>query len=299
MSSLTITRVNSVYHPARKVLRKVCHYFVFIMFASTSMATVAETGTNGSLISITSNPDNKTLMLAYSQALFQLNMEDNSRELIPLPQSVITLTGVAVNNENGEIFIATQTQGVLTSSNHGKSWEPRNNGLASRTITALTQHAQQPETLYAIDPTQGIYHTEDAGKNWLLVDGGPPEMNNVIIHSDMPDSMQTGWIFTATSNGVSRSMDCFCLWSQAGELQGEITALSYDPQLPKQIYAATDKSIFLTKDGGQNWTQISVLKSTFSALHITDSGIIYAGTQNGKLMKSADKAQDWDVIDGK
>lgn len=280
------------------LLRKSTHYLVFILFASTSMATTAETLSKQGVVAITSSSSN-TLIVAYPRALYQLNTSNNSWLPITLPDPAIVLTGAAVNKSNGVIFIATQHQGILSSQDKGKNWIARNNGLAGSTTTALTQHAQQAETLYSIVPEQGIYRTEDAGENWLLMDAGPIDMGSTIIHSDMPDSMQTGWVFTATNNGVSRSMDCFCLWSQAGELQGEITALSYAPQQPKHIYAASGNSLYLTKDGGQNWAVISELKSTISTLHITASGVIYAGTQDGHIIKSVDNAQSWESIDGR
>jgi len=280
------------------LLRKSSHYLVFILFASVNMTATAEALSKQAVVAITSSSNN-TLIVAYPRALYQLNANNNSWLPIALPDPTNVLTGVAVNKINNVIFIATQHQGIFSSWDQGKNWTSRNNGLASNTITALTQHTQQPDTLYSVVPEQGIYRTEDAGENWLLMDEGPIDMGRTIIHSDMPDSMQTGWIFAATNKGVSRSMDCFCLWSQAGELQGEITALSYDPQHPKHIYAASGSRLYLTKDGGQNWDIITELKSTISTLHITASGVIYAGAQGGRVIKSVDNAQSWKSIDGR
>lgn len=299
MSPLIFSVFKSLYKNIHCILRKSIYYFVILLFTSLNMATAAESLSKGPLVSITSNSNNETLTVAYSQALYQFNNQSDNWQPIALPDPTVVLTGVTVNKTNDVIFIATQRQGIFFSKDKGKNWVSRNNGLASNTITALTQHAQQPDTLYSVVPEQGIYRTEDAGNNWLLMDAGPIEMGNTIIHSDMPDSMQTGWIFAATNNGISRSMDCFCLWSQAGELKGAITALSFDPQRPKHIYAGAGNNLYLTKDGGQSWDMLADLNSTIRALHVTASDKIYVGSQDGRILKSANKAQHWESIDGK
>src|SRR5260370_10082904 len=87
-----------------------------------------------------------------------------------------------------------------------------------------------------------------------------------LIHSDMAGSMQTGWLFAATSKGIRRSMDCFCLWQDAGKLETEAYSVTYDPGQPEQIYAAAEKGLFRSTDAGENWVQMTSPGSKLLAL---------------------------------
>src|SRR5260370_2025760 len=96
------------------------------------------------------------------------------------------------------------------------AWVERTEGLPGLDVIAVADHATHPDTIYAIVEERGIYRSQDAGKSWRMMDRGPRDGLVQLIHSDMPGSMQSGWLFAATSSGVRRIMDCFCLWQDAG-----------------------------------------------------------------------------------
>jgi len=74
----------------------------------------------------------------------------------------------------------------------------------------MAAHATQPETLYAYHGKEGMFRSRDGGSKWVKVDNGPQESVQAFLHSDMPGSMESGWLFAGTTHGVARSMDCFC-----------------------------------------------------------------------------------------
>jgi photosystem II stability/assembly factor-like uncharacterized protein len=235
-------------------------------------------------------------LVAYSRALYRLDTE--SREWLPiaLPASVERITAV-VAQTGGVIYLAAPGAGVLRSEDRGKSWDIRNQGLSSKQVTGLIRHAKQPNTLYAIVAGAGIFRSEDGGGDWLLMDGGPDNLTDIIVHSDMPGSMETGWIFAATQAGVSRSMDCFCLWRQAGTLAGEVAGLTFDPKQPAHIYAATNQGLFRSLNGGEAWQSVGAPRSDLTALLVTASGQLYAGTRSGELLIGRDQAKRWERVD--
>lgn len=267
----------------------------FLCLYGSSIAT-ADTLPEGEVVSLSDNPSSGNLFAAYTRALYRLDTESQEWVSISIPDSVERITAVVAEG-TGAIYLAAPGTGILHSEDGGKSWDLRNEGLSSKEVSGLIRHAKQPGTLYALIPEVGIFRSEDAGKEWLLMDGGPDHMTDIMIHSDMPDSMQTGWIFAATKAGVSRSMDCFCLWREAGTLTGEIAGLTFDPKQPSHIYAATKEGIFRSQNGGEDWEPIGSTKTDLTALLFTASGGLYAGTRNGELFRGRDQAKTWERLD--
>jgi photosystem II stability/assembly factor-like uncharacterized protein len=65
--------------------------------------------------------------------------------------------------------------------------------------------------------------------------------------------------------------------------------LVIDPETPSVIYAGTSGGVFMTTDGGENWT--SILAGMFHhnvtslALDAHNSKIVYAGTEGGGVFR--------------
>lgn len=279
------------------VLTAIC-----LLFSSAVVS--AEGLPKGKVVSLSNNypatggPNSNALFVAYSQALYRLDTETQKWGTITFPETVKQITSVVVKAGSAEsIYLSALGAGVLHSVDGGTTWNDRNNGLTSKEVVGLISHAQQPDTLYAAIAGTGIFRSENAGGDWRLMDGGPENMTDIMVHSDMPDSMQTGWIFSATKAGVSRSMDCFCLWRDAGALEGEVLGLTYDPKQPAHIYAATDKGVFRSEDGGEQWHPMGGRKLKVTALLVTMSGDLIVGTQAGELFKGVGQANRWEPLD--
>lgn len=241
-----------------------------------------------------------SLLKVHPQALYRSENGGRDWVSVPLPPSVQQgrIAAVATPADGtGVIYLAGPGLGVLRSEDGDKTWTARNEGLPGSEVTVFTTHATQTHTLYAFLPEHGIFRSKDAGESWQLMDRGPPERLRDFIHSDMPGSMQTGWLFAATGHGVSRSMDCFCLWSDAGGLIEEIDAVTYDPRQPQQIYAATGEGLLWSTNGGEDWERILSPGEGITALVFTPSGELYAGTDKGKLFRRIDQANGWEPVD--
>mgnify|MGYP000872346798 CR=1 FL=1 len=132
-------------------------------------------------------------------------------EKLPLPQ-IAPLSGVVINPEKPETLYASGLGlGVLRSDDDGATWQAVNTGLPSLEVTALALHSFKREILYAWLKGDGIYRTEDAGANWKrLPDSGPADQDvRGLVHSTLPGSMNTGWLYASTPTGAYLSMDCF------------------------------------------------------------------------------------------
>jgi photosystem II stability/assembly factor-like uncharacterized protein len=241
------------------------------------------------------------LIKADPHAVYVSHNEGQDWQPIALPTSVqrgrITSLAVAARS-NDVLYIAGLGFGVLRSPDGGRTWTAKNEGLPSLDVTGFTSHADQPDTLYAYLSGHGIFRSDDAGNHWRLMDAGPREKIVEFVHSNMPGSMQTGWLLAATAKGVSRSMDCFCGWRDAGALGRHVTAVAYDPSAPKRVYAVTAEGLFVSADGGEQWSRAQSPGKLVTALVVSDRGIVYATARKGELFRSADHGTTWLRVDG-
>ena len=255
---------------------------------------------HGRIVALGFDAARQTLLKAYAGALYRSGNGGRDWEPISLPATVARgrIASVAAPaHRKGVLYVAGPGLGVLRSENGGRSWVAKNTGLPSNNVVALTPHADQPDTIYAYLSGKGIFRSEDAGAHWRLMDAGPRERISQLIHTNMPGSMQTGWFFAATAKGVTRSMDCFCGWRDAGGLTRAITAVAYDPQQPKQVYAATGTGLVVSADGGEQWSQTNAPGRVIAALAVTPAGELYAVVGEGELFRSADYGKTWERID--
>ncbi|MEX1057591.1 MAG: hypothetical protein WED11_07660 [Natronospirillum sp.] len=186
---------------------------------------------------------------------------------------------------DGNVYLAGLGLGVWRYNSAGNRWQSLNDTLPDLGVTAIAAHATQPDTLYAYYPDLGMFRSRDGGAEWVNVDNGPQEPVQAFLHSDMPGSMESGWLFAGTTRGVSRSMDCFCFWGDAGDLQGKVSAISYDPAAPENVYAVVDGAVYHSADGGEAWAPLKVIvPETVTALVFSQTQGLVVGTADGKLL---------------
>ena len=191
------------------------------------------------------------------------------------------------------VYAAGRGIGVMRSTDGGARWNGAGRGLPSR-VTAIAAHAKQADTVYAYAPSHGVYRSEDAGRAWRLMDAGPRGGIVQFAHSDMPGSMQTGWLFAAGSKGVRLSMDCFCGWRGAGDLVAPAHSIACDPRNPAHVAAAMAEAVFESTDGGQAWSKLPDTPVPIAALVFGSDGRLHAagGTHLYRLISSG-----WEALD--
>lgn len=198
-------------------------WFIWLMVSTwllTACTTGASSSTGQTKSSAATGQDTALSALAYQPAdgsLLRANQSglarwrDGQWKNITLPATA-PMSGVVVNPEQPQIVYASGLGlGVLRSDNEGTTWQAVNTNLPSLDITALALHSFKREILYAWLQDEGIYRTEDGGATWVqLPDQGPPDKAvQGLVHSTLPGSMNTGWLYAATSTGAYLSMDCF------------------------------------------------------------------------------------------
>ena len=217
---------------------------------------------------------------------------------IPLPAATVTnaIADVAVSASGNVFYIAVARTGAFSSRDRGRTWTRVGAEFSARNVVALATHAVQAETLYAFSggDDAGVFRSEDAGETWTRMDGGPGVPVRRFVHSPMEGSMQTGWLFAATPTGVVRSMDCFCGWRAAGEVNGAVYDVAYDPREPERVYAATASGLYRSEDGGESWEHAAGVAAV-SFVAVTPDGVLYAAGPDRALTRSGDGGRTWEV----
>lgn len=203
---------------------------------------------------------------------------------IPLP-SAMDGPGAFSVGADGVLYLAGRDVGLYRSSDNGASWSQLTNGLPDKGITSVAAHSTLDNIVYVFVDGEGIFRTKDAGKTWSLVDAGPPEPILTFLHSNMPGSMETGWLFAGTGRGVARSMDCFCLWSDAGDERGEVTAMAYDRERPTHLYALFGGRLHHSRNGGEDWVEVEA-PSDITAVTVDTGGQVYLANNQGIYWQS-------------
>ncbi|NGO55159.1 WD40/YVTN/BNR-like repeat-containing protein [Allomesorhizobium camelthorni] len=257
----------------------------------------ARAADKGSIVALAYDAGGGALLKSDGEAVYRSGNNGDTWQAIPLPPSANgSIAAVATPaKRSGVVYVAGPGLGVLRTEDDGASWVALNTGLPSTKVTAFTAHAALPEAIYAFVPESGIYRSQDAGKSWKLMDRGP-ENTRQLLHTDMKGSMETGWLYAATLQGARVSMDCFCLWRDAGELNGKVDSLAYDPLQPERLYAASDQGLFRSTNGGQDWEQTASPEAAVTTLTATPSGALYAASTDGALFRSLDRAETWEPI---
>lgn len=250
----------------------------------------------GEIVALKYDAAGGRLLKGHPNALYQSTDGGATWQPIPLPRAVQEgqLSAAAAADSGRVLYVAGPGVGVFRSSDGGQTWVSRSGELPSRDVVAFAVHADQPKTLYASFATEGIHRSEDAGETWTKMDGGPGAPIRQLLHSDMEGSMQTGWLFAATPEGVRRSMDCFCGWRPTGELpEGEVFDVAYDPTQPERVFASTAQGLFRSADGGESWERAAA-ETVATALAVDAAGTLYAADRKGVVLRSADQGSSWE-----
>lgn len=243
----------------------------------------------------------KAVVAGPGQALWALrgsklySVDDGSAVTLPLPDfGADALPSTLATAADGRLYLGGIGMGVWRYDAGNAAWTPLNETLPNLKVSAIAAHSTQPGTLYAVIPGEGILRSRDGGVEWNQVDGGPWEQIQVFVHSNMPGSMESGWLFAGTERGVARSMDCFCLWSDAGELRGNVSSVTFDLSSPENVYAVVDGQLHHSDDGGEAWVPLPAPEGLTAVTFSSTQGLV-AGTAKGVLWARNASGQ-WQAI---
>lgn len=181
-----------------------------------------------------------------------------------------------------------------------ESWAPV--GVPGGNVRALAQDPRDSQRIYLGTADGILYRSDDGGLHWdRLAPGFPLRgciLDAVIVNGD--GVVLVGyWDVRGSGGGVARSTDGGQTFVVQKTIQGEsVRSLALSPSNPRVIAAGTLGGVFLSRDGGQEWTRITPtghldLRNVESLIFDPhDSNAIYAGTRH-LVWKTLDGGATW------
>ena len=251
-----------------------------------------------------------------------------------------TIFSLAVHPENPYIVYAGTNDGIMVTADAGQTWYPASFGLPDHErVSIIVMTHDDPARMFVGTP-EGLYASSDGGANWRQLEaaakaGGISAIAfgagglyiggsaSIVLRStdggetwaQLPQVAGSPLISSvAISDGeISRillgtNLGCYSLvasgenWapSNVGMVNTGIRYVIDVPATRAELYAATSRDIYHTRDGGASWRQIGhgPWDSPLLLMAIDDQNTdhLYACTQQGDLYRSTVGGREWQYI---
>ena len=218
-----------------------------------------------------------------------------------LLQGAVSAVAVVTGADDQQaVFAGTATDGLLRTTDGGRTWTGANPGLRDLAVQAL---ALSPNFAYDgvgfVALATGLKRTRNGGKAWRAVDL-PALTLAVQCLALSPDFARDGLAFAGTETlGLLRSSDGGTHWMAVPDLAGE-SVLAVTCAAPhaggQTVAAATSTAIAVSRDAGVSWQRGSAIPSPALGLSILRDGdrdILVAGLSEHGVVRSVDGGQSW------
>jgi len=203
-------------------------------------------------------------------------------------------------------------EGVIKSTDGGKTWRNINNGLSNLTINALAMHPENPQILLVGtgrinfahevegDMQGNIARTTDGGETWTVVLSGR-EINCINSIDFCPSNPNTVYaagnrndFYVSTDGGKTWKRKFYGVENQAPGLPLGIAIHPYNPQT---IYLNNyGGGVFKSTDGGDSWVMSSrgyTGARIYGVVMRPDNANVVYATEDMGVFKSTSGGQDW------
>ncbi len=189
-------------------------------------------------------------------------------------------------------------QYVFRSLDRGNTWEkiskdltyndPKKLGdIPYQTLFTISESPLKYGLIYAGTDDGRLHITKDGGKNWSEITSGL--IPDRWISRAVASKFHLGTVYVS-QNGkrnddfaayVWKSEDYGKTWKDISSNipAGTVNVIREDPNRPNILYVGTDNGVFVTKDGGETWTVLGDLPSTYVhdlIIHPRDNIIVIA-----------------------
>jgi photosystem II stability/assembly factor-like uncharacterized protein len=207
-------------------------------------------------------------------------------------------------------------QYLMISRDRGNTWEfispdlsyndPGKTGdISYQTISVFDESPLRFGLLYAGTDDGRVWRTKDGGKNWTEIRNGavPEKFVSRIVASRYEIGTvymtQTGRRDDDSQVYIWKSTDFGDSWQDiSGNIPvGPVNTIREDPVNPDILYAGTDGTVFISKDGGEKWDILGGLPFVYVhdlAVHPRDNMIIIATHGRGIWVMDANPVNEKD-----
>jgi photosystem II stability/assembly factor-like uncharacterized protein len=183
------------------------------------------------------------------------------------------------------LYAGTGGAGVFRSTDGGRTWDRRSNGLPANTaIGTLELAPSDPRRLYVLGDT-GSFTSADAGATWSRLPGLGESPRSFLV-----DPSRALTLYASIFSGLMKSTDGGRSWSALPfRFQGPIAIA---PSASNVLYGETYGALYRSADYGMSWTQVTNFSYSSIGLIEVDprdpntvywaaGGDLYKSTQGG------------------
>jgi len=173
-------------------------------------------------------------------------------------------------------------------------------------VRSLLIDASGPSTAYLGTSNGKIYKSTDSGKSWKVLTPGIGQtayvIDTLVQHPRDPGHIYAGaWDSYSEGGGLFESRDAGATWARL-KLPHEHTAvrgIAICRDNPLYMLAATIEGVFLSKNGGGEWSNVGgelLTKAHSVAIDPVDPNILYVGTWRLGYV-SRDMGKSWALVE--
>jgi len=219
-----------------------------------------------------------------------LRSDDSGRTWQPANNGLgeFVVTGFALAQTQPNIAYAATGDpfgsGVYKTTDRGRTWRPA--GLGGLFVDAMTIGPQRA-ILYAAywdpqlanDPASVMTTSTDGGRTWSTPSPGliTDQVRALVL------DRRGASLYAATPQGLFKSIDDAQHWQR--RLVGDVTAVAVGLKRLTEVFVATGRTIFRSKDAGRSWSRFATAQSAVRSLSVASTGErLYAGTWRGVVI---------------
>ena len=162
----------------------------------------------------------------------------------------------------------------------------------------LSPHPADPDVLYASGHPAGggnlgFIVSRDGGKSWSkLADGagGPVDFHQMDVSKADPK------VVYGVFGDLQRSTDGGRSWTRVGPAPEGIISLAASSKDMDRVYAATQRGLMVSSDGGRRWRPAHLLRQPATMVHGTPGGTVYAFIAGSGLVRAEEPGLGWTAL---
>lgn len=197
------------------------------------------------------------------------------------------------------VFLATASRGLFVSNQFGESWKRLVPEVA--TVYALESDTMSNGVYYAavlLNDRGKIIKSENGGADWKEV-YTEAAMGTYVTHLKTDPFFPKSLIAANTKGLLMRSSDGGVTWQATFPFQDPLISLNFDPGVENNIWALTQRGVWISRDGGMSFNLLELdpsgeMGNQFYLLQAEEAGLFLA-TDRG-FFRSRDGGSVWEKI---
>jgi len=200
-------------------------------------------------------------------------------------------------NAEGTLVAGTESDGFFRRTGAAESWSASNSGFRAADASVVLADPVNAGVVYAGTQATGLFKSIDHGQSWQRL--SPDFLGTTVLTIAFdPSNPATVYVGTVYGSSFYKSTDAGMTWTAPFVVGRAVHGLAIDPSSTNIIYAATDRGVSKSTDGGATFVSSSKgLPSSWSVSAIVidpvHPSILYAAPVDKGIFKSTDGGATW------